>query len=102
MTCQPVDQWDCPEPGPITSLSFLSAFIFLAQDVEGVDLEMLAPYISMDDDFQLNFLSGLPEEADVSPTSSPERPHVTLEVPGIRKRYRPSRLRGNRARLIAM
>uniref|UniRef100_A0A1A8JBH1 Hypoxia-inducible factor 1, alpha subunit, like n=1 Tax=Nothobranchius kuhntae TaxID=321403 RepID=A0A1A8JBH1_NOTKU len=34
------------------------------QDTEAVDLEMLAPYISMDDDFQLTFLSTLPEEAD--------------------------------------
>uniref|UniRef100_A0A8C6NQE1 Hypoxia inducible factor 1 subunit alpha, like n=1 Tax=Nothobranchius furzeri TaxID=105023 RepID=A0A8C6NQE1_NOTFU len=34
------------------------------EDTEAVDLEMLAPYISMDDDFQLTFLSSLPEEAD--------------------------------------
>lgn len=35
-----------------------------------MDLDMLAPYISMDDDFQLTFLSSLPEEAD-KPLSSP-------------------------------
>lgn len=29
-----------------------------------MDLEMLAPYISMDDDFQLTFLSSLSEEED--------------------------------------
>lgn len=29
-----------------------------------MDLEMLAPYISMDDDFQLTFLSNLSEEED--------------------------------------
>ncbi|XP_028276383.1 hypoxia inducible factor 1 subunit alpha, like [Parambassis ranga] len=32
--------------------------------MEDMDLDMLAPYISMDDDFQLTFLSSLPEEAD--------------------------------------
>lgn len=61
-------------------------FFPILQDVEGVDLEMLAPYISMDDDFQLNFLS-LPEDVDPSPSSSPELPQVTPEVPGNRKRY---------------
>ncbi|XP_014903453.1 hypoxia inducible factor 1 subunit alpha, like isoform X1 [Poecilia latipinna] len=35
-----------------------------AEDVEGKELEMYAPYISMDDDFQLTFLSDLPQEAD--------------------------------------
>lgn len=35
-----------------------------AQDVEGKELEMYAPYISMDDDFQLTFLADLPQEAD--------------------------------------
>lgn len=55
-------------------------------DVDGVDLEMLAPYISMDDDFQLNFLSGLPEDVHTSPSSAPELPPVTPEVPGSRKR----------------
>uniref|UniRef100_A0A3P9Q727 Hypoxia inducible factor 1 subunit alpha, like n=1 Tax=Poecilia reticulata TaxID=8081 RepID=A0A3P9Q727_POERE len=34
-----------------------------AEDVEGKELEMYAPYISMDDDFQLTFLSNLPQEA---------------------------------------
>ncbi|XP_075892664.1 hypoxia inducible factor 1 subunit alpha, like [Nelusetta ayraudi] len=55
-------------------------------DVEGVDLEMLAPYISMDDDFQLNFLSGLPEDVHTSPSSAPELPPVTCEVQRSRKR----------------
>lgn len=32
-----------------------------------MDLEMLAPYISMDDDFQLTFLSSLPEEEEKTP-----------------------------------
>lgn len=32
-----------------------------------MDLEMLAPYISMDDDFQLTFLSSLSEEEDKGP-----------------------------------
>ncbi|KAG7470764.1 hypothetical protein MATL_G00117250 [Megalops atlanticus] len=40
------------------------------EDVESMDLDMLAPYISMDDDFQLTFLTQLPE-ADLS---SPEPP----------------------------
>ncbi|XP_032446916.1 hypoxia inducible factor 1 subunit alpha, like [Xiphophorus hellerii] len=34
------------------------------EDVEGKELEMYAPYISMDDDFQLTFLSSLPQEAN--------------------------------------
>ncbi|KAM9318070.1 hypoxia inducible factor 1 subunit alpha, like isoform 2-T2 [Pholidichthys leucotaenia] len=38
------------------------------EDME--DLDMLAPYISMDDDFQLTFLS-LPEEASKPPSSEP-------------------------------
>lgn len=36
----------------------------VSQDTEEMDLEMLAPYISMDDDFQLTFLSSLSEEED--------------------------------------
>ncbi|XP_023266086.1 hypoxia-inducible factor 3-alpha-like isoform X2 [Seriola lalandi dorsalis] len=42
------------------------------ENMEGMDLDMLAPYISMDDDFQLTFLSSLPEEADKASSSSPE------------------------------
>ncbi|XP_071352045.1 hypoxia inducible factor 1 subunit alpha, like isoform X2 [Trachinotus anak] len=42
------------------------------ENMEGMDLDMLAPYISMDDDFQLTFLSSLPEEADKPPSSSSE------------------------------
>lgn len=41
----------------------------LGQNLDGMDLDMLAPYISMDDDFQLTFLSSFPEEAD-KPSSS--------------------------------
>lgn len=52
--------------------------------MEGMDLEMLAPYISMDDDFQLTFLSGLPEESD-KPSS--ESSAGTSAVPLSRKRY---------------
>ncbi|XP_017296178.1 hypoxia inducible factor 1 subunit alpha, like [Kryptolebias marmoratus] len=40
------------------------------QDMEEMDLEMLAPYIPMDDDFQLTFLSALPEDADKPPAFS--------------------------------
>ncbi|XP_041796050.1 hypoxia inducible factor 1 subunit alpha, like isoform X2 [Chelmon rostratus] len=53
------------------------------EDTEGMDLEMLAPYISMDDDFQLTFLSSLPEEAD-KPSS--EAPAVTPALTVSRKR----------------
>ncbi|CAI5692717.1 unnamed protein product [Oreochromis niloticus] len=38
-------------------------------EMEGMDLDMLAPYISMDDDFQLTFLSSMTEEAE-KPSSS--------------------------------
>ncbi|XP_076590866.1 hypoxia inducible factor 1 subunit alpha, like isoform X3 [Chaetodon auriga] len=55
----------------------------MLEDTEGMDLEMLAPYISMDDDFQLTFLSSLPEEAD-KPSS--ERSAVTPAVAVSRKR----------------
>ncbi|XP_028651759.1 hypoxia inducible factor 1 subunit alpha, like isoform X1 [Erpetoichthys calabaricus] len=40
--------------------SEMAAYAGVPQD-EPLDLDMLAPYISMDDDFQLNFLSHLPE-----------------------------------------
>lgn len=50
-----------------------------------MDLEMLAPYISMDDDFQLTFLSSLPE--DKPPSSSSELSTVTPVVTVRRKRY---------------
>ncbi|XP_019121102.2 hypoxia inducible factor 1 subunit alpha, like isoform X1 [Larimichthys crocea] len=52
-------------------------------DMEGMDLEMLAPYISMDDDFQLTFLSGLPEESDKPSSDSSAG---TSAVPLSRKR----------------
>ncbi|XP_068562959.1 hypoxia inducible factor 1 subunit alpha, like [Cebidichthys violaceus] len=55
--------------------------------MEVMDLEMLAPYISMDDDFQLTVLSGLPEEADICPSSSSSEPSAgTPAVTGSRKR----------------
>lgn len=57
----------------------------VSQDAEEVDLEMLAPYISMDDDFQLTFLSSLSEQEDktsappstlsTAPTASKKRYH---------------------------
>ncbi|XP_060903216.1 hypoxia inducible factor 1 subunit alpha, like isoform X2 [Labrus mixtus] len=58
---------------------------------EEMDLDMLAPYISMDDDFQLTFLSsGLSEEAENPPTSSSSsepRAVTTPEVSTGRKRF---------------
>lgn len=52
-----------------------------------MDLELLAPYISMDDDFQLTFLSNLPEEGEKwsSPLSEPSS--ATPAVKESRKRY---------------
>ncbi|XP_068440961.1 hypoxia inducible factor 1 subunit alpha, like [Clinocottus analis] len=43
-----------------------------AVEMEVMDLDMLAPYISMDDDFQLTVLSSLPDEADKPPSSLSE------------------------------
>ncbi|KAK2831392.1 hypothetical protein Q7C36_016478 [Tachysurus vachellii] len=46
------------------------------EDMDDMDLDMLAPYISMDEDFQLTFLPQLPEaetQTDVSPTASKKR-----------------------------
>ncbi|KAM6932935.1 hypoxia inducible factor 1 subunit alpha, like [Xenentodon cancila] len=48
------------------------------EDMEGMDLDMLAPYISMDDDFQLTFLSGLPEDVDKPPSSPSESSAAAL------------------------
>lgn len=43
------------------------------QVTDGVDLDMLAPYISMDDDFQLSFFSAVPEaNTDVNTEPPPE------------------------------
>lgn len=66
----------------------------MSQDAEEVDLEMLAPYISMDDDFQLTFLSSLSEEEDktsaplstlsTAPTASKKRYHRISNQPQIR------------------
>nr|XP_020478881.1 hypoxia-inducible factor 3-alpha-like isoform X2 [Monopterus albus] len=64
----------CPEDGPQKGQT--------VEGMEGMDLDMLAPYISMDDDFQLTFLSSLPEKAD---RPSSETPTVTVN----RKRHKP-------------
>ncbi|XP_040903163.1 hypoxia inducible factor 1 subunit alpha, like isoform X2 [Toxotes jaculatrix] len=56
------------------------------QNMEGMDLDMLAPYISMDDDFQLTFLSSLPEEADKPSSSSSEPSAPTAAATASRKR----------------
>lgn len=64
-----------------SDLIFLSAFL---QDFDEMDLEMLAPYISMDDDFQLTFLSSLTEEANKPLSSSSE---LLAVAPVCRKRY---------------
>ncbi|XP_035535487.1 hypoxia inducible factor 1 subunit alpha, like [Morone saxatilis] len=56
------------------------------ETLEGMDLEMLAPYISMDDDFQLTFLSSLPEEADKPSSSSFESSAVMPALKVNRKR----------------
>uniref|UniRef100_A0A7N5ZV11 Hypoxia inducible factor 1 subunit alpha, like n=1 Tax=Anabas testudineus TaxID=64144 RepID=A0A7N5ZV11_ANATE len=55
-------------------------------DMDGMDLDMLAPYISMDDDFQLTFLSSLPEEADKPLSSSLEASAVKPAAAVSRKR----------------
>ncbi|XP_069390213.1 hypoxia inducible factor 1 subunit alpha, like [Paralichthys olivaceus] len=49
------------------------------ENMEGMDLDMLAPYISMDDDFQLTAFSSLSEEVD-KPSSEPSAvtPAATL------------------------
>ncbi|XP_047450086.1 hypoxia inducible factor 1 subunit alpha, like isoform X1 [Mugil cephalus] len=56
------------------------------EDIEGMDLDMLAPYISMDDDFQLTFLSSLPEAADNPPACSSEPAAVAPPATASRKR----------------
>ncbi|KAF6732394.1 Hypoxia-inducible factor 1-alpha [Oryzias melastigma] len=43
------------------------------ENMEEMDLDMLAPYISMDDDFQLTFLNSLPEESIKAASESPTR-----------------------------
>uniref|UniRef100_A0A673BTX6 Hypoxia-inducible factor 1-alpha-like n=1 Tax=Sphaeramia orbicularis TaxID=375764 RepID=A0A673BTX6_9TELE len=57
-------------------------------NMEDMDLDMLAPYISMDDDFQLTFLSSLPEVTDQpsSSSSSSEPSEVTPAGTVSRKR----------------
>uniref|UniRef100_A0A665TVT4 Hypoxia inducible factor 1 subunit alpha, like n=1 Tax=Echeneis naucrates TaxID=173247 RepID=A0A665TVT4_ECHNA len=54
--------------------NFMKLFVLLpdlTSMLEGMDLDMLAPYISMDDDFQLTFLNSLPEKAE-KPSFLPE------------------------------
>uniref|UniRef100_UPI0037E78A9D hypoxia inducible factor 1 subunit alpha, like n=1 Tax=Semicossyphus pulcher TaxID=241346 RepID=UPI0037E78A9D len=61
----------------------------IGETLEGMDLDMLAPYISMDDDFQLTFLSSsLPEEAEEPSSSSSKSTAVTPAVTATRKRTR--------------
>ncbi|XP_021572716.1 hypoxia-inducible factor 3-alpha isoform X3 [Carlito syrichta] len=45
---------------PGKDLEAVKTDLAIAQDVDALDLEMLAPYISMDDDFQLNSSEQLP------------------------------------------
>lgn len=45
----------------------------LFQNMDGLDLDMLAPYISMDDDFQLTFLPQCPETASLEMQSNTSR-----------------------------
>lgn len=68
--------------------TFQSCVFFpgLVSQMEGMDLDMLAPYISMDDDFQLTFLSTLPEEADKPSPSLPDPSTVPPAVIMSRKR----------------
>lgn len=56
------------------------------EDVEGKELEMYAPYISMDDDFQLTFLADLPQEADQTSSLLFEGSDVFPAVTVSRKR----------------
>lgn len=53
--------------------------------MDEMDLEMLAPYISMDDDFQLTYHGSFSEETD-KPSAEPSdlNPAITLS----RKRWR--------------
>ncbi|XP_029025988.1 hypoxia inducible factor 1 subunit alpha, like [Betta splendens] len=54
-------------------------------DMDAMDLDMLAPYISMDDDFQLTVLTSLPED-DARAPSSLETSATKAAAPGNRKR----------------
>ncbi|XP_061072710.1 hypoxia inducible factor 1 subunit alpha, like [Conger conger] len=60
-------------------------------DVENMDLDMLAPYISMDDDFQLTFLNSLPEIQLSSPdqtTTTNRKRAINLDEERHAKRKR--------------
>ncbi|XP_034723444.1 hypoxia inducible factor 1 subunit alpha, like [Etheostoma cragini] len=90
----------CEEEREVTDTSMVEQFFAVwpednqqkgetQEPMEMMDLDMLAPYISMDDDFQLTVFSSLPEEADQPPSSSlSEPPAVTPTVPVSRKRTR--------------
>ncbi|XP_040030657.2 hypoxia inducible factor 1 subunit alpha, like [Gasterosteus aculeatus] len=55
-------------------------------EMEVMDLEMLAPYISMDDDFQLTVHSSFPEDVDKPPSSPSESSVVAMAATVSRKR----------------
>ncbi|KAM8905082.1 hypoxia inducible factor 1 subunit alpha, like isoform 2-T2 [Spinachia spinachia] len=57
-------------------------------ELEVMDLEMLAPYISMDDDFQLTVHSSFPEDLNKPPSSPSESSVVTMAATVSRKRAR--------------
>ncbi|XP_031160052.1 hypoxia inducible factor 1 subunit alpha, like isoform X2 [Sander lucioperca] len=88
----------CKEEKEVTDTSMVEQFFAVwpednqpkgeTQELEMMDLDMLAPYISMDDDFQLTVFSSLPEEADKPPSSSSEPSTVTPAVTVSRKRTR--------------
>uniref|UniRef100_A0A452VGT6 Hypoxia inducible factor 3 subunit alpha n=1 Tax=Ursus maritimus TaxID=29073 RepID=A0A452VGT6_URSMA len=63
-------------PLPVSSpsqvnLEAVETDLDIAQDVDALDLEMLAPYISMDDDFQLNSSEQLPRAFHRHPGAVP-------------------------------
>lgn len=56
---------------------------FFSQEMEDTDLEMLAPYISMDDDFQLRSLA--PDEPlPCVPASSADGPALCVTTADVR------------------
>ncbi|XP_069772366.1 hypoxia inducible factor 1 subunit alpha a isoform X2 [Narcine bancroftii] len=55
---------------------------FAVQDIDNLDLEMLAPYIPMDDDFQLRSLDQLSPLAD-SPATPPSTPSLNNAVDSL-------------------
>ncbi|XP_035010584.2 hypoxia inducible factor 1 subunit alpha, like [Hippoglossus stenolepis] len=64
------------------------------ENMEAMDLDMLAPYISMDDDFQLSVFSGLSEEDDKPPSEpSAVTPPLSRKRAHNRDQELPSQLR---------